>query len=235
VLAVGGDTVDALTWTGARPGVAIQREDGVTCPATTAYGDGDLGTPGAANPACPAVAPEGMCTENGYLRRVRTPVPGDLRIDELLADPRGADAGKEWFEVYVENDVDLNGLALGPDPARLPTTLAAADCLAVAAGTHLVFAERADPMLNGGLPRVDFVFDFSLTNDAGAVYLVAGGLTIDALTYDTTREGFSLGYNPEGQSFTAGAPPILCLAHPGDVYGTNGDHGTPGAANAGCP
>jgi hypothetical protein len=45
------DTVEYSTSQAA--GVSTQIDDvGTTCAATTAYGDGDLGTPGAANPLC---------------------------------------------------------------------------------------------------------------------------------------------------------------------------------------
>jgi hypothetical protein len=50
----GGEVLDVLTWSSTTSGTAIQRDDaGQWCDASTPYGDGDLGTPGERNPACP--------------------------------------------------------------------------------------------------------------------------------------------------------------------------------------
>ncbi len=247
-LAIGidGALLDAVAWASTQPGVAAQLDPGELvpaiargepgfCPATAAYGDGDLGTPGSANDACPSVIPSDMCSDGGVLRRIHTPLPNDLLIDEFLADPRGADAGKEWFEVYVVNEVDLNGLQAGIDPEKLTTTLTSGDCLHAAAGSYLVFAQSPMAEVNGGLPQVDYLFDFSLVNDAGGLALVDGGVVIDAITYDATSEGFASGDDPTNQSFTAGGQNVFCLAQPTDNYGTNGDKGTPGQANPACP
>ena len=53
-LAVGGRALDVVTYEDSVPGAATQRDPaGNTCTAWSPYGDGDLGTPGAANPWCP--------------------------------------------------------------------------------------------------------------------------------------------------------------------------------------
>jgi hypothetical protein len=52
-LSVDGRVLDSVTYTRSNPGVATQvDETGHVCDAVDAYGDGDLGTPGAANPRC---------------------------------------------------------------------------------------------------------------------------------------------------------------------------------------
>lgn len=49
-----GEVLDVVTYDDARAGVATQLDDfGGRCDASTAYGKGDLGTPGAPNPVCP--------------------------------------------------------------------------------------------------------------------------------------------------------------------------------------
>ena len=56
VRVLAGDTViDAVQWSGARDGASRALDPGGTswCDATTPYGAGDLGTPGAPNPVCP--------------------------------------------------------------------------------------------------------------------------------------------------------------------------------------
>jgi hypothetical protein len=52
-LSVGDTILDSVTYERATPGVAIQVDEiGNVCDAVQAYGDGDLGTPGSANPVC---------------------------------------------------------------------------------------------------------------------------------------------------------------------------------------
>ena len=52
-LSVLGEVLDSVSHARAEPGVATQVDAlGVVCAATDPYGDGDLGTPGAANPSC---------------------------------------------------------------------------------------------------------------------------------------------------------------------------------------
>ncbi|RMG17356.1 MAG: hypothetical protein D6729_08985 [Deltaproteobacteria bacterium] len=49
-----GQVLDQVTWASSTAGAATQIDgQGKTCAATTPYGQGDLGTPGAANPDCP--------------------------------------------------------------------------------------------------------------------------------------------------------------------------------------
>ncbi len=52
-LGVGDQVLDAVSYERSKVGVATQVDElGEVCAATEAYGDGDLGTPGAANPRC---------------------------------------------------------------------------------------------------------------------------------------------------------------------------------------
>ncbi len=52
-LSVEGRVLDSVTYARSEPGVATQVDDfGLICTATRSYGDGDLGTPGSANPRC---------------------------------------------------------------------------------------------------------------------------------------------------------------------------------------
>ena len=64
------------------------------CRAEQPYGDGDRGTPGAANPSCGIVDP-GNCIEGGDTQRpIVAPTEGSLVIDEIRANPKGTDNGK---------------------------------------------------------------------------------------------------------------------------------------------
>ena len=52
-LHVGGEAIDPVAYATAPRGVATQVDaDGRVCAAVDSYGDGDLGTPGLANPSC---------------------------------------------------------------------------------------------------------------------------------------------------------------------------------------
>ena len=52
-LSIDGQVVDSVSYARSNPGVATQVDDvGNVCDAVHVYGDGDLGTPGLANPWC---------------------------------------------------------------------------------------------------------------------------------------------------------------------------------------
>ncbi|MEX1368826.1 MAG: hypothetical protein AB1Z98_37205, partial [Nannocystaceae bacterium] len=177
VLSYGGQIVDVLSYGSTAAGVAhnvdpdFETPDGnddpnVQCRATTPYGDGDLGTPGAANVECDIPPPEGQCLDGDGFRDVVRPLPGDLVVTELMANPEAAaeESDSEWFELRALSDVDLNGLQLGTVEGEPRDSIETAPCLRLAAGDFAVIARESDPALNGGLPQVDATFDFALTN-----------------------------------------------------------------------
>jgi hypothetical protein len=100
-----------------------------------------------------------------------------------------------------------------------------------------VFARSEDMAANGGLPKVDFVSSFGLT-DSGTHTLSAtlSGVELDALTYvEPQTRGASTQVDADKETPAgndeAGA---TCATPVGTVYGA-GDRGTPGAANVQCP
>lgn len=236
--------IDAVTYTTTNEGVARSLDaavidavgndsESVWCDAVDAYGiAGNLGTPGAANPACPLVVPAGYCWAGGVTRAVVGPQPGDLVISEFLSDPAGTDTGKEWFELYARVNVDLNGLSVTRTTADLfawESTL----CTSVAAGTYLLFAGSASSVANAGLPAVDFVFGDSLINDDRDLFVRWGGLVVDAVTYTTTQPGVARKLDDDALSASANDDEaVWCDAVA--PYGSETNYGTPGAANPGC-
>ncbi|HVV83194.1 MAG TPA: lamin tail domain-containing protein [Kofleriaceae bacterium] len=197
----------------------------------------NFGTPKAANPACMNVVP-GQCNDHGTMRATVAPQPGDLTITEVMPNPGAvSDTTGEWFEVLANSDVDLNGVGLDrASDTSNPVVLSSADCLHATAGTRLVFARSTDMVMNGGLPRVDGTFNFSLISGSvaspGDVQLVMGATVLDSVTWTSSREGKSIQLDPQ---FSAPAdnddPANLCDATM--TYGA-GDLGTPGAANTSC-
>jgi len=254
----GSTTIDALTWTKAKPGVALQRDPGdraAVCEATLAFGPSltDRGTPGATNSACAAVAAgQGAgdtCLEGttGELRNRRKPEPGDLVITEVMADPVAvADNLGEWFEIEATRDVDLAGLELGNE-GNGRTVVGGESCLALAAGQRALFGHSADTAQNGGLPPVVATFSFGLGN-AGtaasprALVLKSGEVEIDRMTYVSSKPGVSLQLSRDQVDALANddsAAWCFCATEDADDQPANqlgaGGCGTPAAENRSCP
>mgnify|MGYP001307176243 CR=1 FL=1 len=130
------------------------------CPATEAYGDGDLGTPGAPNAACEASGPtmpdSGMDTasngggETGAVGGV-APSVGDVLITEFMANPGAVDDTLgEWVELTNTSGevLDLSGCSL-KDEGRNAFVFPDGSSLAV--DGQWVVGRSADSAVNGGL------------------------------------------------------------------------------------
>lgn len=182
---------------------------------------GNFGTPGASNSPCDVTRIEGTCLEGGSGRTIDTPVPGEVRITEWMANPEGSDADFEWVEALFEAAADLNGFQLGPAPDALKAVLDEEACFPIGAGARVVFG--ASP---AAAPRVDAELRFSLSN-SGARSIVAGadGVVLDQVNYDGTVEGVAWQVDPNEE---------VCLALPGDEYIAD-NLGTPGEVNPICP
>jgi hypothetical protein len=194
--------------------------------------EGQLGTPGSRNDGCFGSAPT-TCEEGGQIRDVIAPTLGDLVISEFLANPEQvADADGEWFEVYVANRVDLNGLELG-NKGEVVDVVGSVPCMTVEAGSFVLFARQSDPVVNGGLPDVDHLFSFALSNTDSNMFIGWGGMLLDEVTWGATGTGAASNLDPglldpeandDRASFCSATEP----------YGA-GDLGTPGAENVQCP
>ena len=208
------------------------------CAATGMYGLGDFGTPQAANVACGGMV-DPMCFDTGLdMMRLRVaPKPGDLVINEFLADPTiVTDANGEWFEVAALADVDLNDLKIINKPKVDMVTLAAAkpilvspDCLRADAGTFVLFAHNADPLINGGLPPVDHVVSTSLGNASGGLSIGLGDVLLHTTGWALAQKpGKSTALDPDGKldpmNISADGPP----------WCTSPDAGTPKLENLQC-
>lgn len=182
---------------------------------------GNFGTPGEANNPCEIEELEGGCLEDGVRRALVSPEPGELRIEEWMANPKGSDADFEWVEVFFVTQADLNGLQLGASSEGLKTVFDEASCFPVDAGGRVVIG--ASP---AAAPRVDAELRQSLGN-AGARSIVAavGGRILDRVDYDETVEGVAWQIDPGGER---------CLAPANDEYLT-GNFGSPGESNPRCP
>lgn len=240
-IATDGEVLDAITWTGSTAGAARSLDPSVSgpeanddeanwCDAEEPYGDGDLGTPAAENLACGGT-PAGTCDDGGRIRDVVSPTAGDLVITEWMPNPDAVgDTDGEWFEVLVNADIDLNGLELGDDPKNPDTTISpTGDCIAVTAGTRVVFARNADMLTNGGIESA-IEAGFSLSNGGGALFIGIGGEALDQISYTSSATGSSTSVAP-GSETVGDNDDELNHCESNTPYG-DGDNGTPGAENA---
>lgn len=255
----GGGVMDVVTWPNVRAGRSLQLDPDVTnatanddptnfCDGATTYGTGGMGTPGAANAQCTAVAPAGMCDPgNGQFRAIVKPAADALVISELMPNPT-TEGTHEWFEITNVGSAsfDLNGLGLdragdtspgGGAPAVVTSSL----CKPLAPGAYALFAKSADAAVNGGLPTVDATFALTMVNSSGNVQVVdpascMGSPSVCTTIYDiaswgTTTDGTSLQLPPAMLTTTANDTPANYC--PGlATYGDANNKGTPKAANA---
>jgi hypothetical protein len=238
---VAEEILDAVTWGTAGTGEATQldpdffdptaNDDLINwCDATEPFNAGDVGTPGAANSECFIAPPEGQCYENGELRDIMPVAMGDLEIIEVMPNPDAVgDPEGEWFELRVVGNGDLNGLEISKagavedvvEPGDAPA-FASDACITVAAGDHVVFAHSDDPLVNGGLPQVDVLFDMALNNSGSDLTIGFAGVTWDMYAWPSSATGASLSKD-DLDTWCDGVDP----------YG-DGDLGTPGGVNPPC-
>ncbi|MCA9696054.1 MAG: hypothetical protein KC431_00930, partial [Myxococcales bacterium] len=88
-----------------------------------------------------------------------------------------------------------------------------------------LFAHDADPLINGGLPEVDFVFDMALNNSGGDLFIGFEGVVWDHVDLAPVFANESTSLDPN-----------LLNDVDNDVAGNwcNGGVGTPRAANDAC-
>jgi len=172
------------------------------------------------------------------MRPIVAPKPGDLVINEYMADPSAVtDANGEWFELAALASVDLNGLKIlnKPNPdmatvAALMPLLVSADCLHADAGDLVLFARQTDPLVNGGLPPVDHKVGTSLTNSNGGLSIAIADTLLHTVAWTLVQKaGKSTLLDPDGQQ-----DPMNVLAD-GPPWCFAADAGTPKAGNAQCP
>jgi len=161
---------------------------------------------------------------------------GDLVITEVMANPAGADEGREWFEVFNASGctLDLTGLTVvagnadGSSTARMPLS-----AVTIEPGRYLVFGS-AMPAAAPAWMDVPYATALgSLRNSDGRLALVCGETVIDAMTYASAPDGAS--WSLDGSSAPDAArnddPGAWCEA--ASEY-EPGQRGTPGAPNAAC-
>jgi len=256
-VALGGQILDEFHYTkttdGASWSLDPERLDAVDnddianwCVATTPFAEGDFGTPGAPNPACMNPPAMGTCLEGGVLRPIDYAAPNELLVTEVFTDPMlGDSAQAEWIELFAGADFDLNGLTFGKTLEAPYATVADADCLPIAAGSLVLIAKNADPLLNGGIPTPDWVSSkISLTNDGSTLVVgvdnqqTSERVALDAIGWGNTTDGkaqqFPIELIPAAGAIDATVNDDQTLWCPAKEPFGLGDLGTPRADNGSC-
>jgi hypothetical protein len=213
------------------------------CDGTTAYGAGDLGTPGDANAQCPLVAAPGMCDDNGTIRAIVKPAAGKLVISEVMINPatETPTGVQEWFEVTNTGTTafDLNELGIDQaGTARLPDIIKPSACKSIAPGGYGLLAHTANTTLTG----VDGTYGFALSNSGGELQVLDGTTVLDSVTWGsvtaTAFESKSLQLDKDkydaatNDMMTPVSPTTNWCVGVGAYDGTN--MGTPKAVNGDC-
>ncbi len=184
----------------------------------------------------------GECASNvlcvgGACASAPPPVPGDLAVDEILADPAAVpDKQGEWFEVLClsASPVDLWGLTIR---SGLKESFAVDHSLVAEPGQLLTFARLAGMTQNGGVAP-DFLYSgLQLSNESDSLALEFAGELLDEVFYAPpemkVKPGASLSLDP-----WLADPELNDYAQawcPATSKMSGGDKGTPGAVNDLCP
>lgn len=188
--------------------------------------------------------PEDWCLDAGIWRRIDRPGPGELVITEVMANPSGDETSREWFEVSVHGDLDLNDLSFGREVGTLDVGLVELTvetgeaCVEVASGLILLFARSANGAVNGGIAP-DYTFGFALTpNTDPRLFVSSGGDVADSVDLSATTDGKAQQLDAAlgaGSNFN-GAGDNDDLTKWCDAVGTYDevDTGSPGLANHVC-
>jgi hypothetical protein len=201
----------------------------------------NFGTPGQESDCAPLIA--GACSENGTMRAVVSPAPGQLVVTELMTNPSGDDALQEWVELKALASFDLNGVAIGRISDTTPDVLGETECIKIASGSQFIVAHSAMMSDNGGLPPGSLLATFpsstalttGSTTSPGDIQLSIGGAVIDAVTWTKSTANKALQLDPDATTASANDDATnFCDATA--TYGTapTPNYGTPGTANGQC-
>ena len=159
---------------------------------------------------------------------------GELVITELLINPIGEDAGLEFIEVanVSAGPVELDGLLVVSGSESRPRISGVTGWTkpSIPAGGRVFFSE-APP---GGNPAAATLDSLTLPNESGTVTILCNDTEVASFSWGTgvppPPEGFSLQMEPVPQ---AGTPAAWCASTA--APDTEGNSGTPGETNLGCP
>ncbi|MCC6334830.1 MAG: lamin tail domain-containing protein [Myxococcales bacterium] len=244
-------TLDEMSWTVAAKANRSRMLDGASdpnaetndseaawcdTPAGMVYFGASAGTPGAANPVCVPEAMTGTCVDNGTVRPITAPQPGDLVITEVLANPAAAsDTTGEWIELLARAPVDLNDLTLYTSTGD--SKISSGDCLRVNSGEYALLARSADTFVNGDLPTPTALFSTSFADTTNQrIGLARGDAGIDEIALYPSSSGRAWQLDPTKlDPGSNDSPDNFCKAQFRWGSDGGGDFGSPKVANPDCP
>lgn len=148
-------------------------------------------------PTPPAAAAPGVCQRSDQ-----------VAISELVPNPEGSDADKEWVELYNRggDTLDLSGWSLQWIKTSSVSTSSFPDGTRIADEGYLVLGE---PDMVGGSPDVALPLDLGNGTDGDGLYLVdCEGTVVDAVVYG--------GSNDDAVPDESGEPATTWADKPGD-------------------
>ncbi|MEW6430859.1 MAG: lamin tail domain-containing protein [Myxococcota bacterium] len=205
-------------------------------PVGNVYFGTSAGTPGQPNPVCVPEAMTGTCLDNGTVRPLTAPQPGDLVITEVMANPVAAsDTTGEWFEVLARASVDLNDLTIATSTSAHKIT--SGNCLRLNAGEYGLLARSADSFVNGGLPPPLALYNVSFADTTNQrIGLWRGDAGIDEIALLPSRPGRAQQLDPlKLDPGSNDVPENFCDAPTRWNPDGGGDYGSPAAPNPDCP
>lgn len=163
--------------------------------------------------------------------------PGDLVFTEIMADPKDADEGREWFEVFNASGraLDLTGVVIasskpdGTDEKRI--TLGAAT---VEVGAYVVFGSA---MPAAAPAWVDYPYAGALgtlpQTTGGRLAVLCGTVVVDEVAYSKApaSASWSLDGSRPPDAARNDEPEAWCAA---TVEYEPGNKGSPGGPNEAC-
>jgi hypothetical protein len=172
-----------------------------------------------------------QCADAQGTRSLRWPHPGDLRISEVLADPLGADAQREWLELWVAAPapVDLAGLLLvaqmpatprAARPRRRSWSFSPAACQTVLPGAYVVVGiAPAGKDWRGEAPVAQLVRGSqALPNTALALQLYAGAALVESVDLPAAVSGCSWSRNLQTNLWYPAGPKLPFALSPGEPH-----------------
>jgi DNA/RNA endonuclease G (NUC1) len=231
-----GEPVDNVAWTSRPPTGASRALLNPTCDnaevsgsawktATTPFGAGELGTPGAINgplEPCPVPPP---------------PPARDIFINEVMADPSAVlDSQGEWFELYNPGSapIDLQGWKIS---SKNDVVHVIATRVVVPAQGFVVLGNNADSSTNGGVTvAYSYGAGLALANSSDWLELrrpgTGGDVLVDSVYWNTSPTGGTSRALVKPSAFNAADVGGSAWVHSSTYYGpARRDRGSPGVAN----